>query len=76
MAAVADYKTSRSCILLRNLIEEKDTKIIELQTEIDDLNQRLEDSNESDISKTNLRKYVLKTKWTYTNLKTAFLGIN
>ena len=55
MAVVADYKTSRSYTLLRNLIEEKDTKIIELETTIDDLNQRLQNFNEGDITKTHLR---------------------
>jgi putative flippase GtrA len=66
----ANYMTSRSYTFLRNIITEKINKIIELENTIKNEN------NERSISRSDIKSYVLNTKWTYSNLTKAFLGLN
>lgn len=70
-----NYKTSKNINFLRSLIEERDAKILELEQTINTLNNQLSSvANKRDISHDDLKEYVLNTKWTYNNLRTAFLG--
>lgn len=76
MANSADYMQSKSYIYLRNLVKEKNEKILQLENTIKILNDELKlNTSKRDFDEFDLKNYVLNTKWTYNNLKTEFLGI-